>query len=188
MDNSKYYFVESKGDKAYPLVASQNFTKVKFGKADILEVIIRPPVPRKPVMADFLSGSKDVFDKRITDVMQSMNMEGVRFFPAEVDDTKGNIHNNYTCVYVDDNTYNLLDLEKSTYEVDDDDEDEIIYTAQRVVIDRKKLNEIPLNKRLGMRLDEAPGYTLYHQSVVDAIMALEPTGMYFQDIENYEIL
>jgi hypothetical protein len=29
---------------------------------------------------------------------------------------------------------------------------------------------------------------LYHQSVVDAVMALEPTGMYFQDIEDYEIL
>jgi len=39
-----------------------------------------------------------------------------------------------------------------------------------------------------MRLREAPGYYLYHQTVVDAIMALNPTGMYFQDIEDYEIL
>ncbi len=33
-----------------------------------------------------------------------------------------------------------------------------------------------------IRIYEAPGYTLYHQSVVDAVMALEPVGMYFQDI------
>ncbi len=77
---------------------------------------------------------------------------------------------------------------KSIYEVDDDDENEIIYTAQKVVIDREKLNKIQLNKRLGIRLKEAPGYYLYHQSVVDAIMTLEPTGLYFQDIEDYEIL
>ena len=63
-----------------------------------------------------------------------------------------------------------------------------VYSFSKPVIDRKKLSEIPLNRRLCMRIYEAPGYTLYHQSVVDAVMALEPTGMYCQDIEDYEIL
>ncbi len=63
-----------------------------------------------------------------------------------------------------------------------------VYSFSKLVIDRKKLSEIPLNRRLCMRIYEAPGYTLYHQSVVDAVMALEPTGMYCQDIEDYEIL
>lgn len=35
-----------------------------------------------------------------------------------------------------------------------------------------------------MRIAEVSGYHLYHQSVVDAVMALEPTGMYFKDIEE----
>ena len=172
MDNSKYYFVKPKSDQAYPLV------DILEEDDDLWELELSSPVPRKPVMADFLSGAKDVFDKRIADVMQSMNMEGVQFFPAEIDDTKGNIHDNYVCVIVDDNTYELADKERSVSTSD----------GKKMIIDREKLSEIPLNKRLGMRLREAPGYYLYHQSVVDAIMALEPTGMYFQDIEDYEIL
>jgi hypothetical protein len=63
MDNSKCYFVKRKGDQDSPLVALQNLTKVGSGKADILNVIIIPPVPHNPVMADFLSGSKDIFTR-----------------------------------------------------------------------------------------------------------------------------
>ena len=180
MDNSKYYFVKRKGDQTYPLVALQNLGDVQFGEADTLKVIIKPPVPRNPIMADFLSGSKDIFDKRITDVMQSMNMEGVRFFSTKIEGAKGNIYDNYKCVYVDDNTYELLDKEHSDFTFSSR-----LYSYKKLVIDREKLSEIPLNKRLGMRLREAPSYYLYHQSVVDAIMELEPTGMYFQDIEEY---
>jgi hypothetical protein len=134
-------------------------------------------------MADFLESAKDIFTKRITDVMQAMNMEGVRFFSAEIDDTKGRTYDNYVCVFAEDNTYELMDKEKSEYTYRND-----LYRIPKLVIDREKLNEIPLNKRLCMHLAEAPGYCLYHQSVVDAVMALEPTGMYFQDIEDYEIL
>ena len=180
MDNSKYYFVKRKGDQAYPLVDILNLTKVKFGKEDILKVVIGKPVPSKPVMADFLGGGGDFFDKRITDVMKSLNMEGVRFFPVELDNTKGTIYNNYECVSVEDNTYELLDKEHSDFTFSSP-----LYSYKKLVIDREKLSEIPLNKRLGMRLREAPSYYLYHESVVDAIMELEPTGMYFQDIEEY---
>lgn len=65
------------------------------------------------------------------------------------------------------------------------DEDTLVYDIKRAVLDRNVLEKIPLSKRLGMRLKEAPGYCLFHQSVVYAIMALEPTEMYFQDIEEY---
>lgn len=179
MDNSKYYFVERKGDQAYPIIDIQNLTNVQFGRERILQCCIGEPRPRNPVMADFLSSGKDIFTKRIADVMQSMNMEGVRFFPVEIDDTKGTIHDDYVCVYVDDNTYQLMDKELSVYHYEDR-----IYSFSKLIIDREKLNEIPLNKRLGMRLREYPGMYLYHQSVVDAVMALEPTGMYFKDIEE----
>lgn len=184
MDNSKYYFVERKGDQAYPMINIKNIGNVRRGTDNVLECYISP-VLRKPIMADYLRSAKDVFSKRIADVMQAMNMEGVHFYPTEIDDQKGTIHDNYMCVYVDDNTYRLLDLEKSEYDIDDEiDKDNPLYDVYKIVIDRKKLSDIPLNKRLGMRLKEYPGKYLYHQSVVDAIMALEPTGMYFKDIEE----
>ena len=188
MDNEKYYFVERKEDQAYPMISITNMGKVERGEDDVLECYI-DPVLRKPVMADYLRSAKDVFSKRIADVMQAMNMEGVHFYPTEVDDTKGSVYNDYVCVVVDCNTYKLLDLKKSEYEMDDEiDPDNPMFDVYKVVIDRQRLNEIPLHKRLGMRLREYPGRYLYHQSVVDAVMALEPTGMYFQDIEDCETL
>lgn len=115
MDNSKYYFVKRKSDDTYPFVALQNLSQVELGKTKTLEVIIRPPVPRDPVIADFFSGSKDIFSKRITEVMKAMNMEGVKFIPAEIDDTKGKVYDNYECVIVDENTYQLFNDIDSDY-------------------------------------------------------------------------
>ena len=180
MDNSKYYFVKRKGDQAYPLVNILNLGEVEHGNTDVLNVEMRTPIPQNPVMADFLSGGKDIFTCRITDVMQKMNMKGIRFFLAEVDDTRGVIYDNYVCVFADENTYELMDkeLSKFIYKYG-------VYRIQKLVLNRVELNKISLDKRLCLRLKEAPGYVLYHQSVVDAIMELEPTGMYFQDIEEY---
>jgi hypothetical protein len=93
---------------------------------------------------------------------------------------KGKLYDDYVCIIVDNNTYEALDKEKSIYEYRNR-----MYHIHKLVLDRNALEKIPLNKRFGMRLKEAPGYYLYHQSVVDAIMALEPTGMYFVDIEDH---
>ena len=184
MDNSKYYFVKRKGDQAYPIINLLNLGDVECGNSEILYAVIGgSTIPRNPVMADFLKSANDIFTQRIADVMQEMDMENVYFYPTHIDDTKGKIHDNYVCIDVADNTYELLDKELSNYFYEN-----LCYSISKLVINRKKLNEIPLNKRLGMRLREAPGYTLYHQSVVDAVMALEPTGMYFKDIEEHEVL
>lgn len=143
---------------------------------------MRNPIPRKPVMCDFHVGNKDIFHKRIADVMKSFDIEGVEFLPAEIDDGKGNFYDDYVCVVVDDNTYEALDKEESIYEYRNR-----IYRIQKLVLDKNALEKIPLKKRLGMRLKEARGYYLFHQSVVDAIMALEPKGIGFKDIEEIKI-
>jgi hypothetical protein len=184
MDNEKYYSVKRKGDGAYPMVKITNLRKVEDGEEVILKTYMAPVVS-KPVMADYLRSAKEIFSKRVVNAMQAMGMEGVHFYPAEVEGAKGVVHDGYVCVDVEDNTYKLLDLEKSDYRIDDEiDENNPLYYVKKVVIDREKLCKIPLNERLGMCIDEVAGYHLYHQSVVDAVMALEPTGMYFKDIEE----
>lgn len=183
MDSYKYYFIRGKRDEAYPLVNLLNLSEYRRELTDKIRVGLRNPVPRTPVMTDFHFGDKTVLHKRIADVMQSLNMEGVEFIPAEID-VKGEIYDDYVCVIVDNNTYEALDKEKSDFFID---EDTLMYNIKRLALDRDVLAEIPLSKRLGMRLKEAPGYYLFHQSVVDAVMALEPKGMYFQDIEESKV-
>lgn len=182
MDNFKYYFIRGKRDDTYPLV-NVDLMDYRRGLTDKAEVALRNPVPRKPVMTDFHFGNKILLRKRIADVMKSFDMEGVEFIPAEID-VKGEIYDDYVCVVVDNNTYETLDKEKSIYEY----KNGMCY-IQKLVLDINALDKISLNKRLGMRLKEAPGYYLFHQSVVDAIMALkpEPKGMRFKDIEEIQI-
>ena len=183
MSEFKYYIMKRKSDQVYPLlrITGRDYSEGRQIKLVYLE--FNSPIPRKPVMADFLSGSETIVSKRIANAMQQLNMDGVQFVPTELTDTKGNITEDYVCVVVANNTYEALDKEDSEYMFD-----EPIYEIEKIVLDREVLGKIPLNKRLGFRLKEAPGYSLYHQSVVDAIMALEPTGIYFRDIEDYELL
>jgi hypothetical protein len=168
----EYYVMRRKGDQAYPLI------RVVNEDSEIMELEFNGSV-RNPVMADFLSGPLDFVRKRIADVMQSLNMEGVRFIPTKLTFPKGEITEDYICINVEDNTYEAMDKEKSDFEYDCGS-----YWINKIVLDREILKDIPLNKRLGFRLREKPGYPLYHKSVIEAIAALEPTGVYFENIEE----
>ena len=183
MSEFKYYIMKRKSDQAYPLlrITGRDYSEGRQIRLVYLE--FNSPIPRKPVMADFLSGSETIVSKRIADAMQQLNMDGVQFIPTKLTDTKGNVTEDYVCIVVDNNTYEALDKEESDYI-----KGKYSYDIEKIVLDREMLGEIPLSKRLGFRLKEAPGYSLYHQSVVDVIMALEPTGVYFQNIEDYELL
>jgi hypothetical protein len=94
---------------------------------------------------------------------------------------KGEIIEDYICVVVDNNTYEAMDKEKSDFTMG-----RRSYNISKVVLDKKVLEEIPLTKRLGFRLKEAPGYPLFHESVIEKIQALNPTGVFFVDIEEYD--
>ena len=177
MKDFEYYFMESKEDQAYPMIDLLD----EYG--EIIEAQLGDPLPRRPILADYLTGAKDFVTKKIADVMLAMNMEGVRIVPIELSDQKGGYIEDYYCIYVDDNTYEALDKEKSDYEYDEECD---MYYISEYVLDREVLKKIPLNKRLGWRLLEDPGIYLYHKSVIDEIKKLNPTGVEFINIEEYE--
>ncbi|MWP49539.1 MULTISPECIES: DUF1629 domain-containing protein [unclassified Gilliamella] len=177
MSDFEYYFMERKEDQAYPFVAILEHNN------DLVEAQLDDPLPRHPVLANYLKGSKDFVTKNIAEVMMSMNMEGVRIVPVELSDRKGGYIEDYYCIYVDDNTYEALDKTKSDYEYDEECK---FYFIDKVVLDTEALKKIPLSKRLGWRLFEEPGTYLYHKTVVDEIKKLEPTGIVFINVEDYE--
>ena len=177
MKDFEYYFMESKEDQAYPMIDLMD------ENGEIIEAQLGDPLPRRPILADYLTGAKDFVTKKIADVMLAMNMEGVRIVPIELSDQKGGYIEDYYCIYVDDNTYEALDKEKSDYEYDEECD---MYYISEYVLDREVLKKIPLNKRLGWRLLEDPGIYLYHKSVIDEIKKLNPTGVEFINIEEYE--
>ncbi|MWP49042.1 MULTISPECIES: DUF1629 domain-containing protein [unclassified Gilliamella] len=177
MNDFEYYFMQRKGDQAYPMI------DILDEDAETVEAELGDPLPRRPVLADYLTGSKDFVTKRIADVMMAMNMEGVRIVPVELSDRKGGYIEDYYCIYVDDNTYEALDKTKSDYEYDEECK---LYFINKVVLDKEVLKKIPLSKRLGWRLREEAGTYLYYKTVVDEIKKLEPTGVVFINIEEYQ--
>ena len=182
-ENFKYYVMNSKGDQAYPMLKIVGRDFDENNKLKLVYLEINTPKPNKPVLADFLYASKDILSKRIANAMQEMNMEGVEFVPTQLTLKKGEIIEDYICVSVDNNTYEALDNEKAIFTKDDDFP---IWNVEKIVLDKKILEQIPLNNRLGFRLKEAPGYGLFHESVIEKISALNPTGVFFVDIEKYE--
>ncbi|GHV35490.1 hypothetical protein FACS1894178_5140 [Bacteroidia bacterium] len=188
MENEfKYYVLKRKGDQSYPMLRIVNRDYDEDRKCLKVYLEINTPQPKKPVLADFLYAPETIVSKRIAEVMQSLNMEGVQFIPTQLTLPKGEIIEDYVCVLVDDNTYTALDKEESDYTEDVwDEEEEPLYEVSKVVLDRKVLSKIPLNKRLGFQLSENPGDYLFHHSVIEAINALNPTGVFYVDIEEYE--
>ena len=173
-NNFDYYLMRRKGDQAYPLL------KIVDEESEIMELVFNSPVPANPVLADYLSGPEDFVTKKISEAMQKLGMDGVEFIPTRLTGKDGAVIEEYVCISVDCNTYEAMDKEKSEFEYEYGS-----YWIEKIVLDIDILKNIPFNKRLGFRLREAPGYSLYHKSVVDAIISLNPTGVYFQNIEEY---
>lgn len=185
MEDFKYYTMNRKGDEAYPLirVADLDYNPDKTIKQLHLE--FNGTVPKNPVMVDYLSGPYDFVTKRIAEVMKAMNMRHVQFIPIELTDNKGNTIDDYVAISVKANNIKALDMEEFDYEINEDDEDDL--WISKIVLDKEVLSKIPLNERLGFCLREAPGYRLYHKSVIDVIQSFDPTGVYYVNIEDYVI-
>jgi hypothetical protein len=59
------------------------------------------------------------------------------------------------------------------------------YSIDRFTLDKEVLGKIPLEERLIFRLEEDETMKLYHKSIVDAIMAVNPTGVQFTKVEDW---
>jgi hypothetical protein len=54
-----------------------------------------------------------------------------------------------------------------------------------MVINEDKMAKVPLEDRLIYKSRESGAYNFYHKSIVDAIMAVNPTGVQFTKVEDW---
>ncbi|MGR5286336.1 hypothetical protein ACP3V5_13515 [Vibrio maritimus] len=95
---------------------------------------------------------------------------------------------------VDNGEYNLMLLQLAN-EVDAIDHNESRYKRfkrgritgmKELVLDKKKLSRVPLNKRLIFR-DSCWGFHLFfHETIVDEIRSFNPTGVDFVPVEEFD--
>ena len=171
----------------------------------------RNPIPRDFVMADYLRDidlGYNYFTARIANAIKKLNIYGVSFIDTELTDPEGNANNDYFKL----EAYNCIaamDKEKSEYVVKHlvySSEDKFegvynidkfvlnsqlpiildirhrVYYIEKLVLDIAILKQIPLEKRLVFFLEESDEKVFFHKSVVDVIMAENPTGVEFRSI------
>lgn len=191
MNEFEYYIVERDGSQAYPLLATDSDYPHTMMYIRTEELINDPqltgfkysdPIPRNPVIGDYFSQTESVVSKKIKDVLEPLNIKGIQLIPAQITTNKGDVLENYYYIHIA-NYIMAVDREHSVYTPDDYDED--ILSLDNFKLNESVLNEIELIDRLIFRLKESKSTKIYHKSIVDAIMAVNPTGLKFRKVEDW---
>jgi len=123
-------------------------------------------------MADYFISRKALVTKRVADVIAGIVKTGIQYIPATIDNRKGRIYDDYCVVNVRHRVENAIDVQKS--DVDVDKVDGLINDVRTLVLDDNVVGRIPINDRLMFGPSRCSFHVLFHQTVVDAVMALDP--------------
>ncbi|GHV58852.1 hypothetical protein FACS1894103_1080 [Campylobacterota bacterium] len=173
-----YYLIERKSDQTYPLVKEVGYEPDDINPT-LIKIAFNDPIPQKPVMADFLKGADCFINQKIADVIIGFKLDYIKLTDTKWVGKQKNITEKYYHLMVD-NDIAAMDKEKSEYVYK-----YRVYSIRQFALDRESLKKIPLKKRLIFVLEEAPSNVVFHKSVVDAIMAENPTGVQFRPIEEW---
>ncbi len=184
MLQAEYYVIERENNDNYPLFSwDQKRGEFSMGKPveykDPVKLKLGEPISPNFEWADYHSLPKPVISKQIADVLAPLNIYGIQLVPAEVRNPKGGPFadvKNYYFLHVW-NRIHCLDKEQS--ELDLDEDDGRIWEIEKLVLDEKTLGMFELRKRLVFELTEKTSVTLFHQSIKEVIMAINPKGFRF---------
>ena len=157
--------------------------KHPLNEISFIEFEFREPYPKKPKIVDyFTNGGFGTISEKLNQVLEPLNIKGIQLIPATVDNPKSReIYKNYYFLHIY-NYLNCLDMDKSNYTKS------LIGTIrviEKIVLDTAVLSKIPLEDRLIFRLGELYTFSLFHQSVVEKIMAVNPEGLRFVKVEDF---
>ncbi|MFP2930233.1 imm11 family protein [Pyxidicoccus sp. 3LG] len=175
----RYYVVGRAGSNRYPLLAwdEDGLRYMRFEPVDDgrpIRLRLGSPAPAVPVMTDYHSLPSPVVSQRVRDVLAALPLVGVQLVPADVR-VRGEDVRRYFLVHVYQRVA-AIDRERSVLDLFEDGD---VLGIQNLVLDMEKIAEVPLEQRLVFRLMESPSVHLFHESVVDAVLALQPEGVRF---------
>ena len=150
----------------------------------IIHLVFNPPIPQKPDMTDYLwLGYGAVFSQKLYDVLKNIEIKDFQLVPAIIKDPKGNEYSDYWIAGVY-REFAFLDPDKS--EIDEIEPNGRWSGIEKMVINEEEMAKVPLEERLIYKSKESGAYNFYHKSIVDAIMSVNPTGVKFISVEDWE--
>jgi len=189
----EYYLVKSDNNFMSPLL--MNDDEINSGGTMFLRRLQRvddktvvhlefnPPIPPKPEMTDYLwLQSREVFSKKIYNILKDIEIKDFQLVPAVIKGKKGEEYSDYWIAGIYRN-FAFLDKDKSEY-----------YSItskgswngiEKMVINQELMSEVPLEERLIYVGKESSAYVYYHKSIVDLIMSVNPTGIIFVPVDKW---
>lgn len=182
--NEEYFFLDFIPDRGYPMLDLGDDFKdyvMDFLRAEPIkytepiQLKFGHPVPRKPKMGDYhnFSNASPVFSEKLKRVIEDMQVKDIQFVPVLIQDKNGNLIQGYHAIKVC-NTIFCADLDKSEYSLLTNEK---ICNFDKLVIDNKKLDSVPLEERLIFAVGECRLYVVYHISVIEKMLDTVPEGM-----------
>lgn len=155
------------------------FEEQKVTENHLIEFQFKTPIPWQYRLADVHGYAQYlVVSDKIKNILEPMDLKNVQYLPTTVKNPKtGDIYSGYWTLHV----YNLifcLDRGKSIYETFDE-EDDHIFNIEKLVLDNRALEKIPLNERLIFSLGEEGLEIFFHISIAEKIVAAKPKGVMF---------
>lgn len=190
METERYFLLETADPDMYPMVnmrrnKSSRLLSLpnKLREYDIFELEFSKYCSAKSQMGDYHYNRHLLLSERTVDILKVMNLYMIDYLDAELIDKKGNTNYDYNILHIR-NHIECFDREHSAWSPPAFDANEVL-TIDMLTLDGDKLFEIPLEKRLLFKLKECTNYTLFHESVVDAITAIDPTNIRFVSVEAW---
>lgn len=186
-DEFEYYRMYKAG-VAVPLIrilkdgtSESLYETVKVEDPPVVNLHMRRPVPKKLPYSDLLTCPKLVFSEKLSTLISSFNISGIQLIPAELMKL-GKVYNGTDVRYFVLHAYRkIMCLDK---EASDAEFRMGILDVKKLVLDKKALKDIPLEDRLLFTLEEDVTYQMFHKSLVDKILEIDPINVRFVRLED----
>ena len=184
---SEYYIISRANNNNHPLFEWDQLSGMfyKGRPVEISEPVklrLGSPVPKKPEMVDYHSLPESVVSEKIKDVLEAMNIDGIQLVPVKIQGKNEGEFYDYWLMHIY-KKIPCMDWKKSDYKVSESGR----LSVRKLVIDEAVVKDIPLEKRLVFELKEGASLFLVHKSVRNSVMAVNPDGVEFIDVDEWGI-
>ena len=151
---------------------------------DLVKMKLMEPFSKEPEMMDFHQDRiVYFFSRKIHDVLAPLSIQGIQLLRGEILNPRNNhIYENYYYLHV---LNHLGCLNKELSELKISSRTGTILSIKKMVLDEEVLSKIPLEERLVFRLEEMSSFQLFHESIIEKIKSVNPTGLRFVKVEDY---
>jgi len=146
----------------------------------IVDLVIAPPVPRKPVYQDWYSSPRITVSKKVADIFKQVGLYNNQLFEARIvhkDEVEPDIF-----MFKCNTEINLMHHGRSSF-----DKPGRFYFIDSLSLDEAVLDKIEEDKRLILLMDEKAHMMLFHERMVQALEAAEVTGVRFVKVKDWNV-